>query len=95
MLGKPGRSTGPALGRGREPKLDRHEDGLMLTLLLETWNHHRSHAVLRMSLRMRESRMSVQGWRRTPRNDVGEMLNHTQIVITVTTPRNETRSGRG
>ena len=26
--------------------------------------------------------MSVQGWRRTPRNDVGEMLNHTKIVIT-------------
>lgn len=30
------RSSGAALGRGREPKLVRHEDGLMLTLLLET-----------------------------------------------------------
>jgi hypothetical protein len=72
---------------------DRHEDGLMLSLLLETWNHRRSHAVLHTCIRSRkrESCMSAEGSRRTPRNDVGEMLNHSEKS---SQPHHETKVGR-
>jgi len=63
----------------------------MLTLLLETWNHRRSHAVLKIHLRKRESCMSAEGSRRTPRNEVGEMLNENETVITIS-PRDQTWS---
>ena len=75
--------------RGREPKLVRHGDGLMLTLLLETWNHRRSHAVLPILCRKQESLMSVRGCRRTPRNDIGEMLKHSEMSSQQ--PRHKTR----
>lgn len=72
------------------PKLVvRHEDGLMLTLLLETWNHRRSHAVLPILCRKQESLMSVRGCRRTPRNDIGEMLKHSEMSSQQ--PRHKTR----
>ena len=51
--------------------------------------HHRPHAVLRMCLRKRESCMSVQGWRRTPPNEVGEVLNHSKMSSQQ--PHHETR----
>lgn len=93
VLGEPGRSR----WRGRVPKLQPGQT--------RKWTHADSTSgnmespsvacgVADVSTDARVTYISVQGWRRMSRYDAGEMLNHTKIVITVTTPWDETRLGR-
>jgi hypothetical protein len=76
--------------RGREPKLVRHEeDGLMLSLLLGNMESPSVACDIAYTISKAGVTLSAKGSRRTPHNDVGEMLNHSEISSQ--SPRHETR----